>query len=99
MRSKGWVSRILTASAENSIQSRYTPAEIDFLVAYVFHLDSWYIFPVSVIGNHHAFYITPGSKKSRHESHREAWDLMRVGSVQPAGPNSPLTADACPARN
>ena len=66
----------------NSVQNRYTASEIDFLVAYVFHLDSWYVFPVNIIGNRNAVYVTPGSKKSHYEQYREAWDLMR-GQTKP----------------
>jgi len=86
----------------NCLEIRYTPDEIDFLVAYVFHEDSWYVFPVSIIGNRKAVFITPGSKKSRYEQYREAWKLMRAGISEPADDETvvqakPAAADAAPA--
>lgn len=55
----------------------YTCGEIDFLVAYIFAVDAWYIFPVSVIETRKGVSLRPGSKRSRFERYRQAWDLMR----------------------
>jgi len=86
----------------NCLEICYTPDEIDFLVAYVFHEHSWYVFPVSIIGNRKAVFITPGSTKSRYEQYREAWKLMRAGISESAdgetgGQAKPAAADAAPA--
>jgi hypothetical protein len=57
-------------------KSTYTADEIDFLVAYIFPEDSWYVFPVAVVENRKVVCITPGSKRSPLEQYREAWTLM-----------------------
>jgi PD-(D/E)XK endonuclease len=54
----------------------YTADDIDFLVAYIFPEDTWYVFPVFLIANRAAFCVTPMSKRSPFEKYREAWDLM-----------------------
>jgi hypothetical protein len=55
----------------------YSAEEIDFLVAYIFPEDAWYVFPVVVVENCQVMCITPESKRSRFNQYREAWDLMR----------------------
>ena len=57
--------------------SNYTRDEIDFLVAYIFPENSWYVFPVAQVENRKNVYISPGSKRSCFELYREAWNLMR----------------------
>jgi len=63
----------------------YTADEIDFLVAYIFAEDSWYVFPASVVQNRKAICISPKSKKSPFEQYREAWSLMESCSSQIPG--------------
>jgi len=62
----------------------YSADEIDFLVAYVFPEDMWYVFPVALMQNHAVLCIRPGSKRSRYEPYREAWKLMGPAGVEPA---------------
>jgi len=60
-------------------RNRHTPysaSEIDFLVAYIFSEDLWYVFPASVVASQTTVCLWPGSKKSRFEQYREAWHLM-----------------------
>ena len=61
----------------NSMQLPYTADEIDFLVAYVFAEDVWYVFPASVVEKRNRVCVKPGSKRSRLEQYRDAWKLMR----------------------
>jgi hypothetical protein len=63
----------------------YTADEIDFLVAYIFPTDAWYVFPACVFENRKALHILAGSKRSSFEEYREAWKLMR-----------PVTAETAP---
>jgi hypothetical protein len=74
----------------------YSANEIDFLVAYIFQEDVWYVFPATVIENRKALCVTPGSKRSRFEQYREAWKLMRptVADSKTAADNSVGTAAA-----
>ena len=65
----------------NSRKLPYSPEDIDFLVAYIFPEDAWYVLPVGMVENRTALYITPNSKRSRYEEYREAWDLMRASSI------------------
>jgi hypothetical protein len=57
--------------------SCYSAAEIDFLVAYIFSEDAWYVFPVAMIASRKAFCVSPRSKRSWFAEYRDAWDLMR----------------------
>jgi hypothetical protein len=62
----------------------YSAEDIDFLVAYIFPEDIWYVFPVALIENRTVLCIRPGSKRSRFEPYREAWKLMGPAGVEPA---------------
>jgi PD-(D/E)XK endonuclease len=73
--------RYYQIASVNSRRLPYSPEDIDFLVAYIFPEDTWYIFPTSVVKNRTAIYVTPTSKKSRYEQYLEAWDLMRASST------------------
>jgi hypothetical protein len=55
----------------------YSADEIDFLVAYIFPENTWYVLPVREVENHKSLCVTPGSKHSRYEQYREAWKLMK----------------------
>jgi hypothetical protein len=57
--------------------SNYTRHEIDFLVAYIFPEDSWFVFPVAEVENRNSLCIRAGAKRSSFEQYREAWNLMR----------------------
>jgi hypothetical protein len=62
----------------------YSADEIDFLVAYIFPEDTWYVFPVALIENRKIICLWPGSKRSRFEPYREAWKLMGPAGVEAA---------------
>jgi len=55
----------------------YSTAEIDFLVAYIFPEDLWYVFPAARVVTQKSVCLSPGSKRSKFEQYREAWHLMR----------------------
>ena len=61
--------------------STYSADEIDFLVAYVFPKDVWYVFPAEVIAGRDSVCVRPESKKCRLVQYREAWDLMKAPSA------------------
>jgi chlorite dismutase len=69
----------------------YSADEIDFVVAYIFREDTWYVLPVREVENRKSMCVMPGSKRSRYEQYREAWKLMKPACVQPAA-----IADAAP---
>jgi hypothetical protein len=60
----------------NSFKIGYTAEEIDFLAAYIFPEDTWYVFPVAFVENRKILCVTPSSKKSPMQKYREAWKLM-----------------------
>ena len=60
----------------NSRKIPYGPEDIDFLVAYIFPEDAWYVFPATVVENRKSLCISPTSKRSKLEKFREAWKLM-----------------------
>jgi len=62
----------------------YSADQIDFLVAYLFPKDLWYVLPVAVVERRKAICVTPGSKKSKYEQYREAWKLMGPTNTEPA---------------
>lgn len=59
-----------------SVGTFYRADEIDFVAAYIFAEDIWYLLPVSVVENRKVICVTPNSKRSRFEKYREAWSLM-----------------------
>jgi hypothetical protein len=77
---------------KNSSGKTYTKDDIDFLVAYIFARDLWYVFPAHVFEHKKSLCVKPGSKKSRLEEYRENWDLMRSSGVPSAPtPTVPTT--------
>ena len=76
----------------NWIKLPYSHEDIDFLVAYIFPEDAWYVFPATVVENHKSLCITPNSKYSKLEQFREAWKLMeQTAPGQTCSPPEPLT--------
>lgn len=55
----------------------YSATEIDFLVAYIFPENLWYVFPASLIEGRKTICVSPRSNRSRFEQYREAWKLMK----------------------
>jgi hypothetical protein len=68
----------------NSLQIPYTAEEIDFVVAYIFPEDTWYVFPVSVVADRTGVCISPKSARSAYEKYREAWNLMECAAAASA---------------
>jgi hypothetical protein len=66
--------RVKTTRGANST---YSADEIDFLVAYVFPKDVWYVFPAAVTEGRDSVCVRPESPKCRLLQYREAWDLMK----------------------
>jgi hypothetical protein len=60
----------------NWLKLPYSADEIDFLVAYIFPEDTWYVLPVSEVENRKALFINPKSKRSKYQEFREAWNLL-----------------------
>jgi hypothetical protein len=65
--------RVQTA---DSRKHTYSAKDIDFLVAYIFAEDIWYVVPAHVVENKKSLCYSPGSKRSSVDHYREAWDLM-----------------------
>jgi hypothetical protein len=68
--------RVKTTGASGTV---YTPAEIDFFVAYIVPEDIWYIIPIQAIGHRKGARFYPHARhKSRgdFERYREAWCLL-----------------------
>lgn len=81
--------RHFVVHAKNTAGKPYSSDEIDFLVAYIFAVDLWYIFPVHVVEQKKSLCVKPGSKKSRLEQYRENWDLMRSPAKTPVSQPNP----------
>lgn len=78
--------RVPTAQPRRSGHSSlkpYSTDEIDFLVAYIFAEDIWYVFPAARVVGQKSLCLYPGSKRSRIEQYREAWHLMRPAETTP----------------
>jgi hypothetical protein len=65
--------RVQTA---DSRRHTYSAKDIDFLVAYIFAEDIWYVIPAHIVENKKSLCLTPGSKRSSIDQYREAWKLM-----------------------
>ena len=65
--------RVQTA---DSRRHTYSAKDIDFLVAYIFAEDIWYVIPAHIVENKKSLCLTPGSKRSSVDQYREAWKLM-----------------------
>jgi hypothetical protein len=72
--------------------AKYTPEEIDFLVAYIVPEDVWYVVPVEAIQNKTLSFFPSGRRPGRRfEEYREAWHLM-MPATNPA-PAEPAPAE------
>ena len=72
--------------------STYSADEIDFLVAYIFPKDVWYVFPATVTEGRDSVCVRPESNKCRLLQYREAWDLMKAAPA-----SASATPEATPA--
>ena len=72
-----------SVTTTNWLKLPYSPEDIDFLVAYIFPEDAWYVFPAIVVKNRKVLHINPNSKRSKFAVYREAWKLMeQTGTPQ-----------------
>ncbi len=57
----------------------YSPAEVDFVIAWVAPLDLWYVTPVAAIRSKDTIALRPDLPKNagRYERYREEWGLLR----------------------
>ncbi len=56
----------------------YTPAEIDFIAAYIIPEDTWYIIPIRAVrGTSLLFRRKKDRRPSLYNQYREAWHLLR----------------------
>jgi PD-(D/E)XK endonuclease len=69
----------MATRTRSEASSTYSANDIDFLVAYIFPEDLWYVFPAERIAGQKSVCIRPGSKRSVLEEYREAWRLMKPG--------------------
>jgi PD-(D/E)XK endonuclease len=79
--------RVQMGSGRHVRPKTYSASEIDFLVAYVFPEDLWYVFPAARIVGQKAICLWPGSKCSTFEQYREAWRLMKPHSPETGAAN------------
>jgi hypothetical protein len=71
----------------NWLKRPYSPEDIDFLIAYIFPEDVWYVFPANVVENRTTICINPDSKRPRFAQFREAWKLLeQSGTAQTCPP-------------
>jgi PD-(D/E)XK endonuclease len=54
----------------------YSPAQIDFIAAYVIPVDVWYILPVTVTCTMPEILLSPHRQKSKYNLYKEAWHLL-----------------------
>src|SRR5437763_7768110 len=75
----------------DSRRRTYSCKDIDFLVAYIFAEDIWYVIPALMVENKKSLCLTPGSKRSSVDEYREAWKLMmRSAGELPGDPRTPV---------
>jgi hypothetical protein len=94
VRSKSPSRKHYRVTTTNWLRLPYTADEIDFLVAYIFPEDTWYVLPVSAVENRKALCISPKCKRSKLEKYREAWKLLQPVCVDPAPPDSATPGDS-----
>ena len=66
---------------------KYSANDIDFLIAYIFQEDTWYVFPASIVEPRILICVRPGSKQSRFEAYREAWELLKPKAPEATEPD------------
>jgi hypothetical protein len=54
----------------------YTPAEVDFIAAYIVPVDIWYIIPIEAAHRRKSLRFYPHGGKGLLEKYREAWCLL-----------------------
>ena len=82
----------LVYGKKNRRSKPYSAQEIDFLAAYIFQENLWYVFPAAKIAGRKSICVSPGSKRSTFEQYREAWKLMNPRPTDAAAQNAPEPA-------
>jgi PD-(D/E)XK endonuclease len=77
---------VRTVGGNANRRTHYSGAEIDFLVAYIFAADIWYVFPIAAIGTRKSVSVRPKSGKCRFLEYREAWNLLKANSAEAQPP-------------
>ena len=55
----------------------YTPAEVDFIAAYVIPTDTWYIIPIRATNGQTDISLCPHRKNAKYSKYKEAWHLLK----------------------
>jgi hypothetical protein len=55
----------------------YSPADIDFIAAYVIPTDTWYILPIRATNCQTDVLLTPTCPHSKYAKYMEAWHLLK----------------------
>ncbi len=76
-----WVCPCFTPSTPGRI---YTPAEVDFIAAYIIPRKVWYIIPVTQLQSQTNVVLNPSHPRSKYLHFKEAWHLLR--SLPPPPP-------------
>ncbi len=71
----------------------YEGDPFDYLAAYVFQEDLWYIIPAEMVVGQGSIALYPRLKNAKYEPYREAWHLLRHGL--PAATRSVGRIEAC----
>jgi len=77
--------RVNTISGSTK-RRHYSTMDADFLVAYIFATDVWYVLPITAIEARKSVCVRPGSQKCRFLQYREAWDLLKANSAEAQTP-------------
>ena len=89
----------VNATARRHCRAIYTPADIDFLIAYVIPRDLWYVVPVAEL-RASTFRVYPDGcrRGGLYEPYREAWHLLGALKENKAALKSPHHSSAAKRR-
>ncbi len=63
-------------------RKRYEAGTVDFFAVFLIPREEWYIIPYAAMGKRLTLHFTPGSKRSKWEEYREAWELLEAVEIQ-----------------
>ena len=63
----------------------YEGDPFDYLAAYVFQEDLWYIIPAEMVVGQGSIALYPKLKGAKYGPYKEAWHLLRMEEASPAG--------------
>jgi hypothetical protein len=55
----------------------YSPRDIDIIAALIIPTDNWYILPIRATHRQSDILLTPNSPRTKYESYKEAWHLLK----------------------